>query len=176
MGVFGLEDSSSRLLMSSTMWLSGTESAWQRMRHRFHPCVRKIPWRRKWQPTPVFLPMGLQKSLTWLSDWTTISTYQSCFSTRWVSQRSAKDRCLSSLPETSKEIQKLGSWPKVTLHGNTGQQLEDRAASGEHGGQPRTFVCLWNRIHRKSGAKKIPDTHQLGQKAEPSTMGWIRVN
>ena len=20
------------------------------------PCVRKIPWRRKWQPTPVFLP------------------------------------------------------------------------------------------------------------------------
>ena len=21
----------------------------------FHPCVEKIPWRRKWQPTPVFL-------------------------------------------------------------------------------------------------------------------------
>ena len=25
-------------------------------RHRFDPCVRKIPWRRKWQPTAVFLP------------------------------------------------------------------------------------------------------------------------
>ena len=25
-------------------------------RHRFHPWVRKIPWRRAWQPTPVFLP------------------------------------------------------------------------------------------------------------------------
>ena len=25
-------------------------------RHRFHPWVRKIPWRRKWQSTPVFLP------------------------------------------------------------------------------------------------------------------------
>ena len=25
-------------------------------RHRFNPCVGKIPWRRKWQPTPVFLP------------------------------------------------------------------------------------------------------------------------
>ena len=28
-------------------------------RHRrceFNPWVRKIPWRRKWQPTPVFLP------------------------------------------------------------------------------------------------------------------------
>ena len=24
--------------------------------HRFHPWLRKIPWRRKWQPTPVFLP------------------------------------------------------------------------------------------------------------------------
>ena len=25
-------------------------------RPRFNPWVRKIPWRRKWQPTPVFLP------------------------------------------------------------------------------------------------------------------------
>ena len=25
-------------------------------RHRFNPWVRKIPCRRKWQPTPVFLP------------------------------------------------------------------------------------------------------------------------
>ena len=33
-------------------WLSGKESACQ---CRFKPWVRKIPWRRKWQPTPVFL-------------------------------------------------------------------------------------------------------------------------
>ena len=25
-------------------------------RHQFDPWVRKIPWRRAWQPTPVFLP------------------------------------------------------------------------------------------------------------------------
>ena len=25
-------------------------------RNRFNPWVRKIPWRRKWQPTPIFLP------------------------------------------------------------------------------------------------------------------------
>ena len=25
-------------------------------RCRFDPCVRKTPWRRAWQPTPVFLP------------------------------------------------------------------------------------------------------------------------
>ena len=24
-------------------------------RHKFNPWVRKIPWRRAWQPTPVFL-------------------------------------------------------------------------------------------------------------------------
>ena len=26
------------------------------MRHGFNPLVRKILWRRAWQPTPVFLP------------------------------------------------------------------------------------------------------------------------
>ena len=38
---------------------SGKESACQRRKHRrlgFNPQVGKIPWRRKWQPTPVFLP------------------------------------------------------------------------------------------------------------------------
>ena len=38
---------------------SGKESACQCKRHKrcgFNPWVRKIPWRKKWQPTPVFLP------------------------------------------------------------------------------------------------------------------------
>ena len=37
-------------------WLSGKESACQCGKCEFDPWVRKIPWRRKWQPTPVFLP------------------------------------------------------------------------------------------------------------------------
>ena len=37
-------------------WLSGKESACQRRRYGFHPWVGKIFWRRKWQPTPGFLP------------------------------------------------------------------------------------------------------------------------
>ena len=37
-------------------WLSGKESACQCRGYRFDPWVGKIPWRRKWQPTPVFLP------------------------------------------------------------------------------------------------------------------------
>ena len=40
-------------------WFSGTESACQLRSHRgcgFSFWVGKIPWRRKWQPTPAFLP------------------------------------------------------------------------------------------------------------------------
>ena len=30
-------------------------------RHGLDPWVRKIPWRRTWQPTPVFLPGEFQR-------------------------------------------------------------------------------------------------------------------
>ena len=64
---------------------SGEESACQCRRHErrgFGPWVRKSPWRREWQPTPVFLRgksmdkgawratvCGVVKSQTWLNDW-----------------------------------------------------------------------------------------------------------
>ena len=40
-------------------------------RHRFDSWVRKIPWRRAWQPTPVFLPGESygQRSLVGYSPW-----------------------------------------------------------------------------------------------------------
>ena len=40
-------------------------------RFRFNPWVRKILWRRKWQPTPVFLPGEShgQRSLVGYSPW-----------------------------------------------------------------------------------------------------------
>ena len=37
-------------------WLCGKESTCQCRRPRFNPWVRKNLWRRKWQPSPVFLP------------------------------------------------------------------------------------------------------------------------
>ena len=39
--------------------------------NRFSPWVRKILWRRKWQPTPVFLPGEFhgQRSLVGYSPW-----------------------------------------------------------------------------------------------------------
>ena len=55
-------------------WRSGKESACQCRRPkkcRFDPWVRKIPWRKKWQPTPVFLPGKFheQRSLVGYSPW-----------------------------------------------------------------------------------------------------------
>ena len=38
------------------MWRSHNEPTCQCRRHGFDPWVGKIPWRRKWQPTPIFLP------------------------------------------------------------------------------------------------------------------------
>ena len=37
-------------------WRGGKEPACQCRRDRFNPWVRKIPWRREWEPTPIFLP------------------------------------------------------------------------------------------------------------------------
>ena len=44
------------------------ESACQCRRCEFDPRVRKIPWRRAWQPTPVFMPgeFHAQRRLAWL--------------------------------------------------------------------------------------------------------------
>ena len=41
------------------------------MRPKFNPWVREIPWRREWQPTPVFLPGKFhgQRKLAVYSPW-----------------------------------------------------------------------------------------------------------
>ena len=55
-------------------WLSGKESTCQYRRHKrckFDPCVGKIPWKRKWHPTPGFLPgeSHRQRRLAVYSPW-----------------------------------------------------------------------------------------------------------
>ena len=55
-------------------WLSRQRICLQHKRYRrrgFNPWVRKIPWRRKWQPTSVFLPGKShgQRSLVGYSPW-----------------------------------------------------------------------------------------------------------
>ena len=50
---------------------SGKESTCQSKRWGFDPWVGMIPWRKKWQPSPVFLPEEShgQRSLVGLSPW-----------------------------------------------------------------------------------------------------------
>ena len=55
-------------------WCRGKESACQCRMHKrlgFHPSVRRILWRRKWQLTPVFLPGKFygQRNLVSYSPW-----------------------------------------------------------------------------------------------------------
>ena len=51
--------------------LRGKGPACRSRRHGFNPSVWKIPWGRKWQPTPVFLPgeFNGQRSLVGYSPW-----------------------------------------------------------------------------------------------------------
>ena len=57
--------------MGLPWWLRGKEPAFQSRRWGFHPWVGKIPWRRKLQPVPIFLPGKShgQRSLASFSPW-----------------------------------------------------------------------------------------------------------
>ena len=52
-------------------WLIGKEPTCQFSRCRFDPWIGKIPWRRKWQSSPVYLPGKSygQRSLVGYSPW-----------------------------------------------------------------------------------------------------------
>ena len=73
---------------------SGKEPSCQCRRHvryGFNPWVRKIPWRRAWQPTPVFLPGQShgQRNLAGYSPWghkesdTIEATLHACTQWEW---------------------------------------------------------------------------------------------
>ena len=57
---------------TASLGLSGKKFACQcrsSKRSGFSPWVGKIPWKRKWPPTPVFLPGKFQRSLAGWSQW-----------------------------------------------------------------------------------------------------------
>ena len=75
--LLGCEDPASHIFMALLCawelprWLRGKESAYKCRRLGRNPWVRKIPWRRKWQPIPVFLPgkSHVQRRLAGYSPW-----------------------------------------------------------------------------------------------------------
>ena len=52
--------------MGLPWWLRGQSVCLQCRRSRFDPWVGKIPWRRKWQPSPVFLPVKSHGQRMWV--------------------------------------------------------------------------------------------------------------
>jgi len=66
--------------MKEAWWRSGKECTYQGRQSGLNPWVRKLPWRRKWQPIPVFLPgkshgqqslVGCSDSLDVTKEWDT---------------------------------------------------------------------------------------------------------
>ena len=95
------------------MWHSGKESACQCRRYKrygFNPWVRKIPWRRKRQPSSVLLPGKShgQKSLAGYSPWG-----------HRVGHRSAQHTHTHMPLKAAMYGQQGGSW----LYGSEGQGL-----------------------------------------------------
>ena len=56
--------------MQASWWLSSKESTCRRRRRcGFNPSVGKIPWRRVWKSTPIFLPAKSHDTEVW---WATV--------------------------------------------------------------------------------------------------------
>ena len=79
--------SSSMSFIGFLWWCSGI--CLQCRRHRFDPWVRKIPWRRKWQPTQVFLTAKShrQMSLVGYSPWGGVESMSGLQSVGWARVR-----------------------------------------------------------------------------------------
>ena len=120
--------------MGLPRWRTGKVSACQCRRHKrrwFDPWVGKIPWRRKWRPSPVFLPGNFhgQRSLAGYSPW----HCKESDTTKWLSTQCPKyTKKLMKL--NSKKITKItqfkmGKVPKYTFfHGTytNGQQAQEK--------------------------------------------------
>ena len=95
-------------------WLSGKESACQCRRHRFDPWVRMIPWRGKWQPTPVFLPGKChgQRSLAGNSPW----GYKESDTTEWLrKKRTQAHSCMLHMITSELELVHLSFCASVFI-------------------------------------------------------------
>ena len=69
-------------------WLSDKESACQpSRRHKFNPQVGKIPWRRRWRPTPILLPGESMGRGAW---WATVHGVTELDTTERLSSRSSR--------------------------------------------------------------------------------------
>ena len=100
-----------RISRGLVWWLTWSIIGLQYRRPRFDPWVRKIPWRKEWQLTPVFLPGEFygQRSLVGYSPWghresgmTEQLTLTSLHSTSW--------------PGVAWKLHEYGTWNREKPH------------------------------------------------------------
>ena len=117
-----------RYLYGLPRWLSDKESACRR--HEFVPWIGTIPWRRKWQPTTVFLPGKShgQRSLASYSPW-------SCNESDMTQQLNNNNKGVVAY------TRQLSGWrgPRWVSHGHC---PEGAGVLGERMGPPSEEVIL----------------------------------
>ena len=123
---------------------SRKEPPCQCRRHKkceFDPWVRKIFWRRAWQPTPVFLPREFhgQRSLEGYSPWGRKELY----TTEQLStaQQHSPPRKMRIHPEIREDKEALYGWGRSPGKGN-GYQLQ--------------YSCLENSMDRGAWRATVP--------------------
>ena len=135
----------------------GKESACQCRkckRHGFNPWVGKIPWRRKWQPAPVFLPGELhgQRCLAGYSSGVTksrsqLQPFSTQNSTRFRDHLGVSQVALviKNLPANAGAVRNAGSTPGVGKSPGRGNGNTLQYSCLEN---PRDRGTWWATVHR----------------------------
>ena len=140
--LLGFNDLSTPIL-GLPSWRSGKESACQCMRCkrcRFYPRVRKIPWRRKQQPTPVYLPEKFhgQRNLAGYSPWGCKQLDTTERLTHYMTQQSHSWACTIIWKDTFTSVftAALFTIARTCKQSNVHQQRMDKEDA----------VCMYNEI------------------------------
>ena len=119
----------------------------------FDPLVRKIPWRRKWQPTPVFLPGEShgQRSLVDYSPRVTNSQTRLSNFTHFTYENLGNSILRGS---DGKEI--------VCNAGDLGSIPGSGRSPGEGNGKPLQYSCLQNPMDRGAWWTTVHRSQRVG--------------
>ena len=121
-------------------WLSGK---CQCRRCRFNPLVGKIPWRRKWQPIPVFLPGESHGQRSW---WATVHRVtKELDTTEQLNNSLVLKRWQGVMIHIDWKCIPLSVWNGKLLGSDGGGGLTHACTVGPGLGSPR-LVCLPRRL------------------------------
>ena len=129
----------------------------------FDPWVGKIPWSRKWQPTPVFMPRKFhgQRSLVGYNPWgrkasdANENTHNNPVYTQHRGVLRGREPILSSLRTTRRDRDLLGGrWPTRERHEYN--VTEAFLGSGCRGSYSPTYYQLCDLDKLLSRAKPLP--------------------